>query len=155
MTKTIKLARLRDIDYYVNYTDSHSTRSYMWAGSKGNNKVIREVPYEVYEYLLLQTSCFKDGELVIADTETAKVELEENMPELEEYKNNSHSKDEIVKLLKGNVNVMKKELDKVTSITEKRFIKSIADELAESGEGLASTKIAFIEEWIKATTTQE
>lgn len=155
MSKSIKLARLRELEYTVNYSDSNSIRTYIWAAAKGANKVVREVPFEVYEYLLLRTSCFKDGELVVADNELSKVELEENMPELEDYKNNTRSREEITKLLKGNINAMKKELNKVTSITEKRFIKSIANELAESGDGIASTKLAFIEEWIKSTTTKK
>lgn len=155
MSKPIKLARLRELEYTVNYTDANSIRSYIWAGAKGTNKVVREVPFEVYEYLLLRTSCFKDGELVVADNEPLKVELEENMPEIEDYKNNSRSREEIMKLLKGNINAMKKELNKVTSITEKRFVKSIADELAENGDGLASTKLAFIEEWIKSSATKK
>lgn len=155
MSKTIKLARLRELEYIVNYSDSNSIRTYIWAGAKGANKVVREVPFEVYEYLLLRTSCFKDGELVVADNEPSKIELEENMPELEDYKSNTRSREEIVKLLKGNINAMKKELNRVTSITEKRFVKSITDELAENGDGIASTKLAFINEWVKSSTTKK
>lgn len=149
MNKTVKLSRLRALDYIVNYSDATSSRSYYWAGSKGNNFVTKEVPYDVYEYLLMRTTCFRDGELVVAKDEPDKEELEEYMPDVEEYKNNAKSREEIIKLLKGNINALKKELGKVTSISEKRFIKSIADEIASSGDGLASTKVAFIDEWVK------
>ena len=155
MTNTIKLSRLRELDYVVNYSDANSTRTYHWAGAKGNNKVTKDVPMEVYEYLMMRTTCFKDGELVLAETEPKKVELEESMPDVENYKNNTRSREDVIKLLKGNVNVMKKELNKVTSISEKRFIKSVAEELASKGDGLASTKVAFINDWIKSSSTKE
>lgn len=155
MVSTVKLSRLRALDYIVNYSDATSSRTYHWAGAKGNTHVTKDVPYEVYEYLMLSTTCFRDGELVVAKDEPNKKELEEHMPEVEEYKNNAKSREEIIKLLKGNVNALKKELSKVTSISEKRFIKSIADELSSSGDGLASTKVAFIDEWIKPSKSTD
>ena len=126
-SKMIKLARYKKSNYKVNFEG----KGYSWAGSKGNNFVVKEVPEEVVDYLMNSTGCFKKGELVILDTDKNKLakEKEENIFEKEEYENNSLSRKEIEDLLKSNMNTMKAGLSKITSQTTKNFVLSIAKEI--------------------------
>jgi hypothetical protein len=64
MEKTIKVARHRTSQYTVNYpTNNGGVKAYIWAGSKGKKVDTKELPSEVVEYLLLNSLCFKEGEL--------------------------------------------------------------------------------------------
>lgn len=70
----VVLARHKTTEYVVN----HENRKYKWAGSKGSAVSRREVPMDLYDYLLMFTTTFKDGELVVeAKTEEKAQELEE------------------------------------------------------------------------------
>lgn len=143
MEKTIKIARYRSIPYTVNYTTSGGIKTYQWAGSKGNKSDIKAIPHEVVEYLLMNSACFRQGELVIIeDSEDAK-EIVENIDDHESYKSNSHSKEEITKLLEGNFMKMKSELNKITNKDEKRFVVDTAKEIKLD----SNSKLKFIAEW--------
>ena len=159
MSEKVKLERVRETEYIVNYHDNGRTLKFKWAGAKRSTKgemvaVTREVPNEVFEYLQMETNCFKNGELRIAKTEKAKAEIEEMLPNGEEYLANSLSRPEIEALLKGNMLKMKSELKKITSISLKRFVKEIAEELNTQGEGLSKGKNDFIDEWLKPTPSE-
>lgn len=92
----VVLARHKRTDYVVN----HENRRYVWAGSRGNVISRKEVPMEVYDYLLMFTTTFKNGELVVEMPEKAATEeLEEVIPELEEYKVNGLSKETVINSL--------------------------------------------------------
>lgn len=145
----ILLARQRYGDFTVNYEN----KKYKWNGIKGNIISKKEVPMDVFDYLQSSTSTFQDGELVVIDDKKTKkdkeeiLEILENIPDADEYEANTHSRDEVVELLKGNVNKMKSELKKITSQTEKRFIMDVAKELVEKEEldSLAKQKFLVVE----------
>ncbi|MFF3149206.1 hypothetical protein ACFVRU_47755 [Streptomyces sp. NPDC057927] len=153
MDEMIKLERLRKAPYFVNYkTQQGNNKTYNWSGVRGKQRSITSVPREVYDWLTLESYCFRNGELVVAKDEPKKAEVEEFISDVEEYKNNSHSEDEIKKLLTGNINKMKSELNKITSDTEKRFVFDVMDEI--KGE-LSNGKTDFIKQWVKEKPFRE
>lgn len=142
--KTIKIARLRNIPYKVNYVGDGIKRTYVWSGSKNGVIDIKDIPEDVVNWLLMSTVCFKEGELkIVEDTPTAK-EAVANIDGKEEYKENTHSREEIAKLLEGNTNTMKAELNKITNIAEKRFVCDVAKEIKLD----VSSKRNFLANWI-------
>ena len=150
MSETVKLTRKRPTDYVVNYNNGIKNIPYKWVGSTSKKEFTLAVPREVFDYLNMNTNAIKSGALVVADTEPNKDEIVQNeIVEPEEYLANTHSRDEILAILKGNINKMKKELGQITARQEKVFVKQLADELNNSEDGFNSTKINFINEWIK------
>ena len=140
MEKVI-LERHKVGDYIINFEN----KSYIVPSSKGNIIGKKEVPYSVYEYLTMFTTCFKDGELVIsAKDEKEKEELLEDFYGKEEYEVNALTKEEVSKLLSGNLKKMEAELNKITSDTTKRFILDVAKEIKIEN----ATKQRFIKEWL-------
>ena len=155
MSETVLLKREHHGDFIANYENGVNKIRYAWRGAEKGKVMTQAVPKDVYEWLLYSTSAIRDGELQIAESEPKIEEIKNQIPELDEYVSNSHSKDEVVKLLKGNIGKMKAELNKVTSQAEKRFIKSVADELNEGEEGLPKGKNDFISEWLKLKSSEE
>lgn len=140
MEKVI-LERHKVGDYIINFEN----KSYIIPGSKRNIIGKKEVPYSVYEYLTMFTSCFKDGELVIkAKDEKEKEELLEDFYGKEEYEINALTKEEVTKLLTGNLKKMESELKKITSDTTKRFVLDVAKEIKIEN----ANKQRFIKEWL-------
>ena len=148
MSETVKLTRKRASEYVVNYNNGIKTLQYKWAGTKNGKEFTLPVPREVFDYLNMNTKAIRTGALVVADSQPNKEEIVNEIIDVEEYQVNSHSRDEIIALLKGNINKMKKELSLITSRQEKMFVKQIKDELV-TGEGLNNTKSEFIDEWVK------
>jgi hypothetical protein len=143
MEKKIKLARYRSIPYVVNYSGSGSEKRYEWMGAKGNKIDIKEVPVEMVEWLSLQTICLEKGELVvIEDSEEAKEVLEG--VDKENYKNNTHTEEEILKLLSGNFMKMKTELGKISVDSERKFVLTVAKSIKED---LTTGKVKFLADW--------
>lgn len=144
MEETVKVARHRTSQYIVNYpTNNGGIKTYIWSGSKGLKVDVKPLPQEVVEYLLLNSMCFKDGELkIVEDTEKAK-EVVESIDDVEAYRNNSHTKEEAIKILEGNLNKMKKELEKVESKQEKKFFVDVAKEIKLD----SNSKLKFLAEW--------
>jgi hypothetical protein len=139
----IKIARYRFAPYIVNYITNGGIKTYTWTGSKGNKVDIKSIPEEVVDWLVMNSSCFREGELVIIeDTKEAK-EIVENIDDVEEYRVNSHSKEEAVKLLEGNANKMKSELNKITNKDAKKFFIDVAKEIKLD----SSAKQSFLAEW--------
>jgi hypothetical protein len=124
--KTVKVARYRSLPYKINFEVNGGGRKvYKWEGSTSKKKSIVELPQEVVEWLATSTRSFKDGELVIIeDTDTLEL-----IDDIEEYRNNTHSREDIDKLMKRSTSVIKKELEKVTNSGEKRFIINVVKEL--------------------------
>ena len=140
MEKVI-LERHKVGDYIINFEN----KSYIIPSSKGNIIGKKEVPYSVYEYLTMFTSCFKDGELVIKPKdENEKEELLEDLYGKEEYEVNALTKEEVAKLLTGNLKKMESELKKITSDTTKRFVLDVAKEIKMEN----ANKQRFIKEWL-------
>lgn len=144
MEETVKVARHRTSQYIVNYpTNNGGVKTYIWAGSKGKKVDVKNLPSEVCEYLSLNSMCFKDGELkIVEDTPKAK-EIVESIDDVEEYRNNTHSKEDAIKILEGNFNKMKSELNKVTNKQEKKFFVDVAKEIKLD----SNSKLKFISEW--------
>ena len=145
--KLIKVARNRNYPFKVNYYMSNGNiKTFEWAGSKGNKVDIKPIPEEVVQHLIMNTIAFTDGELyIIEDTETAK-EIVTNIDE--QYKLNAHTKEEIIKLLEGNINKMKSELGKVTVKEEKMFVIDVAKEIKLD----SASKRDWLAEWIGIKT---
>ncbi|MFJ3388769.1 hypothetical protein [Lysinibacillus sp. NPDC086135] len=156
MNETVRLKREHYGDFIVNYHNGLKNLRYVWRGAEKGKVMSQEVPYELYDWLLYNTTTIRDGELQIAETEPNLEEIKNQIPEVEEYEANSHSKEEVIKLLKGNINKMKSELNKVVSQSEKRFIKAVADELNENeDDGLTKGKNDFINEWVRLKSDEE
>ncbi|PKR82854.1 hypothetical protein [Heyndrickxia camelliae] len=141
----VKLARHRNTSYFVRYTADGSNRQWSWAGSRNGKVDVKEVPKEVVEWLQMNSICFDKGELVIVeDNETTK-EIKDGIVEIDTYENNTHSKEEIEKLLNGNINKMKAELKKITVDSEKQFVIEVASSLKDD---LTKGKLDFLSEWM-------
>lgn len=138
MSKQIKLARYRNTPYSVLYEG----KQYVWNPAKNGKASVREVSEELFDYLTVNSLCFDRGQLVIVDE--AKEELEQHIEDVESYKSNVHTQEEIEKILKGNLQKMKSELNRITADAEKQFVISIAKELQQD---LTKSKIDFIAEW--------
>jgi len=143
MEKLIKVARHRTAPYIVNYPFNGGFKTYAWSGSKGNKTDIKPVPQDVIDYLLMNSACFRLGELaIVEDTEEAK-EVVSNIDEIEDYKNSTHSKEEVVKILEGNFMKMKSELGKIENKDEKKFFIDVAKEIKLDSD----SKLKFLAEW--------
>lgn len=128
-------------DYVVNYEN----KTYIVPSSRGTIIGKKEVPFSVYEYLTMFTSCFKDGELIIqAKSKEEKEELLEDIYGKEEYESNALTKEEVIKLLSGNLKKMESEFKKITSETTKSFVLDVAKEIKLEN----ATKQRIIKEWL-------
>lgn len=144
MAEKVKLKRVRKLPYKVNYPTDSGVRSYAWAGAQGKRFDTKEVPVEVFDWLSFNTSTFRNGELVVVeDSEEAK-ELVETLSDVEEYRANTREPEDIEKILRGNIMKMKKELNEITSKSEKRNVLEIAKELKDE---LPNGKLKAIAEW--------
>lgn len=140
----IKVARYRNFPYTVNFVNNGGMKTYQWAGSKGDKTDIKEIPIEVVDWLLMSTVCFRDGELVLVEDSDQAKEVISNIDEKELYENNTHTREQIVKILEGNFNKMKVELNKITVLSEKQYVLEVAKEIKLD----AASKRKFIAEWI-------
>jgi hypothetical protein len=118
-------------------------RVYEWAGSKNGKVDIKEVPEELVQYLMMNTIVFRDGELAIVEDTPETKEILENVED--DYKNNTHTRNEIVKLLEGNFMKMKSELKKITNKQELVYICEIAKEIRLD----SNSKLQFLAELMK------
>lgn len=142
----IKLARHRNTPYFVRAPISSGEKQFSWSGAKGNRVDVKEVPEEVYEYLTMNSICFDKGELVLVEKDKEKAEeLKQSIVDVDTYEKNTHTKEEIEKILKGNFPKMKKALSEITVDSEQQFVLSVAKEMADE---LAKGKIDFVGEWL-------
>lgn len=144
--ETIKIARLRNFPYTVNYMVNGGLKTYQWAGSKGDKLDIKEIPVEVVDWLIMTSKCFKDGELKIIEDSAEAKEIASNIDDIESYSNNTHTRDEIIKVLQGNFNKMKSVLEKITVQSEKQYVLDVAREIKLD----VASKQKFLAEWIGA-----
>lgn len=140
MSEKYKIARYRATPFKINCPITK--KIYGFNGSKDNFIDIKEVEEETYLWLLNSTTAFLDGDLVPIDNEEFKNSLPEE--EYEEIKKNTHNRDEIVKILEGNTNTMKKKLQEITAKEEKKFVIDVAKGIKLD----SNAKIKFLEEWI-------
>jgi hypothetical protein len=137
----VLLERHRKRDYTVRFEN----KRYFWAGAKGNiiSKVL--VPREVYDYLAMSSNCLKNGELIVsANTpKELKEDLDSEIYEKEEQEANALTRDDVEKILKGNMAYMKSALEKITSFSTKQFVLDVAKDMKLSNVN----KQKFIKDW--------
>jgi hypothetical protein len=127
--KEIKVARYRNIPYIYNYITTTGVKRYEWSGSKGDKVDIKLLPEDAVNYLLMNSICFDQGELVIIeDSEDAK-EIVSNIGNIEGYENNAHTREEVVKHLNGSVKNLKEVIGKITNKQEILFMVDVAKEI--------------------------
>ncbi|MGK4040943.1 hypothetical protein AB0Y20_01480 [Heyndrickxia oleronia] len=146
MSEKVKLARYRNTSYFVRYDADGSNRQYSWNGSKNGKPEIKEVPREVVDWLQMSTICFDKGELVLVEDNEITKEVKDGIVEHETYENNTHTQEEIEKLLKGNINKMKAELKKITVDSEKQFVIEVASTFKDE---LTKGKLDALADWMK------
>lgn len=146
MENTIKVARYRNTPYIFNYATNGGTKRYEWSGSKGNKIDTKTLPLEAVDWLMMNSTCFKRGELVILEeTEEAKEIIENLGSDKEEYQNNTNSKEKILELLRGHHQTLQKKLKEITVDSEKKFIVDVAKEISDE---LTGVKLKYIAEWM-------
>ena len=93
----------------------------------------------------MSTNCLKNGELIVsANTpKELKEELDNEIYEKEEQEANSLTREDVEKILKGNMASMKSALEKVTSFSAKQFVLDVAKEMKLSNVN----KQKFIKDW--------
>ena len=143
----VVLVRHKNAEFSVNYEN----KRYLWAAAKGDIASKKEVPLEVYEWLAMQTTTLSQGELVLDKSNENIEALKENIYEIDEYEANSLSREEIVKLLEGNIKKMKSEFEKINVDSTKSFIMSVAREIGLE----SSAKQKFLKEWLGTELTIE
>lgn len=146
MSEKVKLARYRNTPYYVRYpSDNGRDSQFTWTGAKGNRFDVKPVPREVVDYLTMNSVCFDKGELVIIDDDESSKEAKETIADKESYEKNTHTKEEVEKLLKGNFKKLEKELKNITVDSEKEFIVNVAQDMKKD---LTAGKLDLIADWV-------
>lgn len=126
--KVVKVARLRNTPYTFNWVAGGMTKPYIWSGSKGNRLDIKELPVEAVDYLIMNSTCFSSGSLkIMEDTPVAK-ELVENIEDKEVYEANTHTREDLEKLINGNYKKLESELKKMNK-QEIQFTIEVAKEI--------------------------
>jgi len=140
--RKIKLERRRFYAFTVNCPKTNKT--YYWAAPMQGKPSIVEVSQDTYDYLFMQTTAFKDGELVVLD-EVAKEEFKIAISEeeMETITSNTNTKERIEEILNLTTNSMKAELNKITDPEEKSFVILVAQEM----ELDSAAKRKFLNEW--------
>lgn len=138
------LARHRNTEYTVRCEINGNEKKYTWKGSKGNKVDRKKVPQEVVDWLNMSTVCFNKGNLVIEGDDDNSNQLKDEIADRNSYDNNTHSREDVEKILKGNYKAMEKELKNITVDDEKRFVLDIALEMQDELTGGKQTQIA---EW--------
>jgi hypothetical protein len=141
----IKLARYRNTNYFVRCPLAGGEKQYTWTGTKGKKVDIKEIPQDVFDYLTMNSLCFDNGELVIVEDSEESKQAKEHIGDKESYTKNTHTKEEVEKILTGNFPKMKKALNDITVDSEKQFVLSVAQEMSND---LAKGKIDFLAEWM-------
>lgn len=146
--ETVTLLRYKKNEYIVN----HEGKTYVWAGAKGEIPGKKVVPVDVYDFLAMRTTTFRDGELVIeAKTKEEKEAMLDTIYEREEYESNALSREEVVKILNGNYKKLEAELKKITSNTTKRYVLEVAREIKLE----SAAKQRIIKEWMGSSLNIE
>ncbi len=92
---------------------------------------VKKVSREVYDFIAMGTSALESGKLVLSKkmNEEYTEELKEEIADVEKYENNALTKEEIEKMLKGNLKTMEKAFSEIEDFGTKQFIYKIAKEL--------------------------
>lgn len=145
MNEKVKLGRYRNTSYFVRCEIGGSERQYTWAGAKGNRIDIKEIPKEVVDYLTMNSICFDKGELVFVEDNDSTKEIKDGIADKESYEKNTHTREDIEKMLKGNFMKMKSSLNDITVDSEKQFVLEVAQDMQDD---LTKGKIDVLTEWM-------
>lgn len=127
--KLVKVARLRSTPYTFNWIAGGDSKSYKWIGSKGKMIDIKELPIEAVNYLIMNSTCFCSGSLKIIEDEPITKKLVENIGEDREvYEANTHTREDLEKLINGNYKKLESELKKMNK-QEIQFAVEVAKEM--------------------------
>lgn len=146
MSELVKVERKQGIAYVVNVPlISGGNKKWTWQAAKNGKSYVQSIPKDHYDWIVNNTISFELGELRLCDDQANKEELLEQISDVESYQNNSHTREEIINLLKkGQLTKIKKELGLITSSSEKKFVFDIFQEIKED---LVGSKINLVEEW--------
>lgn len=124
----------RGWDYIHNYREGMNVKPFKFIGEKKGKRTPLAIPYVVYEDILYNTCAFKDGDLEVLEVEENKEAIEDGAYILEEGKKNTHTRAEIVAVLKSSkVKELKAMLDETTDMLEKqRFVQIAKEEKVDS-----------------------
>lgn len=134
--ETVLLERVGNTEYSINWfnNDTMKRETYIFpAYVKGSSRKRQaEVSKECYFYLKDESGCFKNGALRVVERTPEDKELVEEITAITpEYTVNSMTKEEIQKMLKGNISVKKlqEKLGEITSNGERQLVIETAKEM--------------------------
>lgn len=127
MEEQVILERHRPTPYTVNCEN----KKYEWLGAKNGVPSTKRIPREVYDFIAMGTSALSSGKLILSNKmkEDQVEELKEEIINIEEYDKNALTKEDVEKMLKGNLNTVKKALKEVTEYSTKQFIYQVAKDM--------------------------
>lgn len=127
MEEQIILERHRPTPYVVNFEN----KRYEWLGAKNGVPSTKKVSREVYDFIAMGTSALESGKLVLSKkmNEEYVEELKEEIPDVEKYEQNALTKEEIEKILNGNLKTMNKAFSEIEESSTKQFIYKVAKEM--------------------------
>lgn len=127
MEEQIILERHRPTPYVVNFEN----KRYEWLGAKNGVPSTKKVPREVYDFIAMGSSALESGKLVLSKkmTDDLVEELKEEIPDIEKYEVNALTKEEVEKILKGNLKSMEKVFSEIEDFGTKQFIYKVAKEI--------------------------
>lgn len=123
----VKLRRVKNAPYYVNYNNGARIETYTFQPSKGKLCTELEVSDDCYADMLQNSNCFKDGELMVVSKPDS--ELKGEIMEFDEYKANCHTREEVEKILNMSAKKMEVEIAKITSKSELSYFVDVAKEI--------------------------
>lgn len=127
MEEKVILERHRPTSYTVNFEN----KRYEWLGSKNGVPSVKKIPREVYDFIAMGTSALESGKLVLSKKMTDELteDLIGEIPDVEEYKKNALTREEIEKMLKGNLKSLEKAFSEIKESSTKQFIYKVAKEI--------------------------
>ncbi|MBM7835740.1 hypothetical protein [Clostridium sardiniense] len=127
MEEQIILERHRQNPYTVNYEN----KKYEWLGARNGVPSVKKVPREVYDFIAMGTSALESGKLVLGKkiSDELKKDLLEEIPDVEKYEKNALTKEEVEKMLKGNLKSLEKAFSEIEEAATKQFIYKVAKEI--------------------------
>lgn len=129
------LQRKQSIDYTIVYPHGENGRPviYTIAGTKGKKISERQVPYEVFDWLVNETTAISKGDLLVKKIEDLDEDVEatlENINNLDKVEESIFTQEEIREILEtGNHNVLKKKLKEITEGKNEELIRVIKKQI--------------------------
>lgn len=139
----VLVSHYRNYEYIVNYSNGDNSKTYRWAGAKNGKYDSKWIPKEVVDYLMMNGEAFESGELIVSQETPDVEEVLEGISDIEKYKANALSIEDVTALLQGNANKMKAELNKIEEKETKRFVVNVAKEIKLD----SNAKLTFLAEW--------